>query len=287
VALVSVILSAGYMSDVTDTWSAFSRWGCPSPDEVWNGKVWAPLTSVFVHSSTFQLVFDVCWFWPFSATAEKVFGRRVWILLFIAFVFLTYSSQLSVFGVGGHGLSGVACGFAALVCILDRQHNLLSGPKKVWLICSLIFCVLLAILPLLPTGTLIPFARSADAAHLSGIIAGSSFAILCMLKKEGFVKLLIIGGVLVALVPLVWAPWLSGWKANKAIAAFHGNDLKRAEQLYFDTLRMGEDPVWVWRSLAVVYWKQHDSKNLAKAISEVQRRDPALAGLMKQRMKIE
>src|SRR5262249_840320 len=103
VAIFLVISAQGE----TASWEAYAAWGAPPPYEIWQGKYWALMNSVFVHVGWWHVAFNVYWLWILGGLLERLSGHLRWLIFFVAAAVVSSGVELAFTGAQGVGLSGV------------------------------------------------------------------------------------------------------------------------------------------------------------------------------------
>src|SRR4030095_6768732 len=90
-----------------DSWDTLSGYGYYSPIDIWNGKYWSLLTSVFVHRELLHFAFNLYWLWVLGGALEREIGS-LRLLPFLALSAVVSSGvEFAVAGTTGIGISGV------------------------------------------------------------------------------------------------------------------------------------------------------------------------------------
>jgi GlpG protein len=144
----------------------------PPDGSLVSDEIWRYLTPAFIHFSTLHIVFNLLWWWLLGGKLENYFGSW-FLLLFMIFtgVISNWAQFIVTQGNNFGGLSGVVYalfGFSWLYGKLKPQqpielNNALFVFTLVWLVAG--FADMLWI-------------NVANAAHLSGLLAGLAFATL-------------------------------------------------------------------------------------------------------------
>ncbi len=151
------------------------------------GQYWRLITPIFLHFGPVHLVFNGLWFWYLGTLVER--HQSHWMLLAATLVIALVSNSIQAyFSVGAifGGLSGVVYGLFSYVWCTGK----LDKNSQVRLP-DILFAIITVLMLLSPLGVfdIIVQAEIADAAHISGFIAGIVLAVVTyFLNRLGIIR---------------------------------------------------------------------------------------------------
>ncbi len=248
------------------SWATLSKYGYLSPNDIWNGKYWGLITSVFVHTQLWHVAFNVYWLWILGGALERSIGHVNWLLFFIAAAVVSSGIQFGISGSTGIGLSGVGYAmFGFMWTARDRYpefQQILTKQIIVLFSGWLIFCVIASLLHMMDVG---------NGAHISGLLFGAGVAAIFTLKSK--IRFISLGmGVLIlcALLPLFWCPWSAQWVGIQGYKAHVKHDYEKAIINYQRSLELGADPQWALSSIAEAYSDMGNDIKYKETIEQLQ-----------------
>ena len=153
------------------SWAALSKFGYLSPNDIWDGKYWGLITSVFVHTQLWHIAFNVYWLWILGGALEHSIGHVYWLVFFIMAALVSSGIQFGASGSSGIGLSGVGYGMFGFMWVA-RDHYpefqmILTKQIVILFVSWLIFCVVASFLHIMNVG---------NGAHIGGLLFGAGAA---------------------------------------------------------------------------------------------------------------
>lgn len=130
-------------------------------------NIWRFISPIFLHFGAEHLIFNGLSFWYLGSILERHIGKPVFVFLIALLASISNVSQLIWDGPLFGGLSGVVYGFIAFAYLYQRFINDLNIPKGLPIIA--VIWMLLGMSHVLAE---IGFGNMANAAHLSGLLAG-------------------------------------------------------------------------------------------------------------------
>ena len=234
--------------DRGDDWETFQSHGYFSVDAIRDGAWHGLITSVFVHIEFWHVAFNVYWLWVLGSRFEREFGTPKFVAFFLSAGFVSSATQLAHTDDTGIGASGVAYalfGFMWPVRSRFPSFRAVITPRIAGLfVLWALLCVVATYWGSVPIG---------NAAHLSGMLFGGAVAGLWVtrfrpqLMAAGLIVLMVL-----AVVPLFWAPWSTGWLSQQAYDAQITGDLPTAHDLYTQVLARDPDNAWAWYNRGTV-----------------------------------
>ncbi|BDT66425.1 rhomboid protease GlpG [Comamonadaceae bacterium OS-1] len=157
------------------------HWGGNAASEVQRGQVWRLLSATFLHSGIVHLVMNMLGLWAIGQTAERIYGHRVYLGIYLASALagsalsLHFSAQQTV----SVGASGAVFGLAGVVLVAVLRHRD-SMPRlfgKPMLRGIGFFVVYSLAQGFLQTGV-------DNAAHVGGLLAGALMACILPVRPD-------------------------------------------------------------------------------------------------------
>ncbi|HEX6886305.1 MAG TPA: rhomboid family intramembrane serine protease, partial [Planctomycetota bacterium] len=229
-----------------ESWEHMARWGALSGPDIWEGRIWGLLTSVFVHGDLLHLVFNVYWLWTFGLVLERVLPRVALLGLLVAAGVVSSAAELAVTGDPGIGVSGVLYAWFGVLWSARRAVPSFAaaldqrtiGLFLVWLVVCIV-------------ATHLEYWNIGNAAHLGGLLfgvgVGPSFLPGRWRAQARAATVIGSAGVLVA---AFWCPWNAEWTFQRAIRQHERGELEQAERSYRRSLEQGVEPERAWGALA-------------------------------------
>lgn len=270
-ALLCSAVTKGFLSaQETDLWVRYSTWGSPPPSSVWNGAIYVPITSAFLHSSWIHLIEDLIWFCPSAIFLETAISRRLWIGLFIMATYVSYSAGLAIHGLPCHGLSAVGFAFFGFIAGANRRLGVVPRTLLIVFLVGILWMVYSTCVDLTDFIWDGRISLNSNVVHLAGLVLGVSVSVIRYVYPKGFV-IIVLPIVLIVCLPIVWAPWQRVWLETKAVNAYKAEKFDRAENLYLKSLNAGADSEWVWASLMYVYAAKKDASQYSNALDHLRK----------------
>lgn len=101
------------------------RWGGNAAFNVQHGEAWRLLTAIFLHGGAMHLVMNMLGLWAIGQTVERIYGHRVFLLIYLGSGLLGSAFSLH-FSAQRHvsvGASGAVFGIAGALLIAVLQHR--------------------------------------------------------------------------------------------------------------------------------------------------------------------
>jgi rhomboid protease GluP len=151
-------------------------------DAVFAGQWWRLLTAIFVHIDLYHLLSNLCFLLLFGSIAESVFERAGYLALWLLAGIAGSMSQLLALSPRyyGFGASGVAFGLVGALWTASSLERVGSATiVRRWAVVLLLaFFILLGFLPDWI------HARSFNAAHLGGLLAGMILGLVIPVRTK-------------------------------------------------------------------------------------------------------
>ena len=239
-----------------------SRWGYVDGGAIWNGRYWGLITSCFVHFAFLHLAFNVYWLWVLGGRFELQYGPVAYLLFFAFSGFVSSSFQLALSDTTGIGASGVGYalfGFALLARrSVPRFAEVLDDRMVVLWIAWLLGCIVTTYLEIFPVGNF---------AHLSGMLFGYLAATYFIQGKKVAIPA-VVALVILACVPLFWAPWSVTWLGHKAQRLHAERNYEAAFDYYSRVIELDPNAAWAIWNRGCVY---HDLEQYEKSAADLKR----------------
>ena len=249
------------------SWATLSKFGYLSPNDIWDGKYWGLITSVFVHTQLWHIAFNIYWLWTLGSALERNIGHIYWLVLFITAALVSSGIQFGTSGSTGIGLSGVGYAMFGFMWVARDRYpefqQILTKKIVTLFIGWLIFCIIASLLHIMSV---------ANGAHIGGLLFGAGVAAIFTLKHKK--PLISFGmGVLIfaALLPLFWCPWSAQWVGRQGYKAHVNHDYEKAIINYQRSLELGADPNWALSSIAEAYSDMGNSKKSKETLEQLKR----------------
>jgi GlpG protein len=206
------------------SWNEYAKFGYFPPTDVWEGRPWVLLTSVFVHFEIWHIAFNVYWLWILGNRLEEYMGSLRWLLLFISAAWVSSSLQLLGSGGMGVGMSGVGYALFGFIWVARSKipsfrEALSDQDIKLWLIWT-VACIIATEVGLMNIG---------NAAHVSGLAFGAAVAAIFVLRYRlplTVPALLLL--IVASFVTFWWCPLSPVWNSQQAVAAHEREDYDAA-----------------------------------------------------------
>ncbi|TAL01275.1 MAG: rhomboid family intramembrane serine protease [Verrucomicrobia bacterium] len=271
---VCVIVFFGLASEQKqDSWEVFSKWGFLPADEIRQGKLWALVSSVFVHQALWHLVFNVYWLFVLGAPLERAVGSVRWLGLFVSAALVSSAAELTVSDTTGIGASGVVYALFGFMWVTRKRYSgfeRLLDPRTILIfIVWLIGCVIASVTGVWSVG---------NAAHISGLLLGVGCAAwVLFVQRRRLIGLVLAILTLLSFIGFFWAPWSADWTSSRAVRAHANGDYSSAIRSYQRALKLGQDKVWCWENMTLVYYSMGDTNRYHEALETLRQIDAVAA----------
>jgi membrane associated rhomboid family serine protease len=236
--------------------------------DLWSGKWWGLVTSVFVHEQPMHLLMNLYWVWHLGGAMERTLGELKWLAFLVTSAVVSSAAQL-YFGGTGIGFSGVVYAWFGFAWVARRHYPLLDDlldeqTVKLFFI-WLAACFFFDWLGLMAIG---------NGAHLGGFLFGAGVGAVAVRRwplqwtVPGLAAV-----VLLCLLPLFWCPWSASWASAQAASAWNRQDFAAAERWSRAVIRLDGDRAWAWGILAGVYHETGREADYRKALAEMAKLD--------------
>jgi membrane associated rhomboid family serine protease len=278
----AIVVSLGSMAESTrPTWDQVAKWGYLPAERIWDGAVWALVSSAFVHLALWHLVFNVYWLWRFGAAVERELGSLKFLGFVVAAAFVSSAFQLAASGATGIGASGFVYGLFGLMWRskdkVPRFAEVLGSETS-----SLFFIWLIACLVATQAG----FAQIGNTAHATGLLFGILVAEWRFGKSHR--RLAVSATAILGVLSLLAAygnPWSERWLEYEAMKLHRNGQYEAAAFTYQRSLSFGADSAWVFHNLTLVYSALRDSTQAADALRRLRAKAPAEADSLERRLR--
>jgi GlpG protein len=259
-------------NDLT-AWLALQKYGYLPAEEIWDGKYWGLITSVFVHAELLHVAFNVYWLWVLGSLLEKEIGSLRWLALFLMAAIVSSGFQLAVSSSTGIGLSGVVYAFFGFMWISRTRYQsfeqALSKQIVILFVGWLCFCLIATNTGIMDVG---------NAAHISGLAFGMGIGVVFVLRyKVRFVSAGVAVLILASVIPLFWCPWSAPWLGKKAYDAHDKGDYSKAIDYYERSIKRGGDPAWALNNIARAYIATGDQGKYHETLERLRKVDEKAA----------
>ena len=148
-----------------------------SPQGIRSGYVWQLLTFQFLHGGFFHIIFNLLALWSFGRGLEQILGTRKFLQIYFGAGVIGGILQLILGFIGPKLWGGYTVGASAGICGMIAVYAMLEphGTIHFWMIPLRAKTVLIGLAAFSVFGIIVPFDRSAHAAHLGGLVTGVAF----------------------------------------------------------------------------------------------------------------
>jgi GlpG protein len=256
------------------SWDQLERWGYPQPYSVWEGGYWALVSTAFIHLEPWHLALNVYWWWKLGGPVERVLGRWRYLGFVFAAAWVSSGVQLGVSGQTGHGASGVVYALFGLLWVGRRSFR--TAEQTLLIKTAPLFLLWLGVCVLATRGGVMEIANGA---HLGGLLFGwvsapwlVGEARLRKIFRAGSVAVIVL-----AAVPLFWAPWSAEWISYRSYKAHASGDYDTAIAGYRRSLDIGANRLWTLENLALAYHAKGALPEYEATLAEIRAIDPKQA----------
>lgn len=148
-----------------------------SPAGIRSGYVWQLVTFQFLHGGFFHIIFNLFALWSFGRGLEQILGTRKFLQIYFGAGVIGGFFQLILGFLGPQIWGGYTVGASAGICGMIAVYAMLEphGTIYFWMIPLRAKAFLIGLAAFSVFGIVVPFDRSAHAAHLGGLLAGIAF----------------------------------------------------------------------------------------------------------------
>jgi rhomboid protease GluP len=280
ICAIAVAITIGINSESAFSWEQVAKWGYLPAERVWDGALWALISSAFVHVALWHLVFNLFWIWHLGRAVERELGSVRYLVLVLALAFVGSAYQLAVSSDTGIGASGIVYGLFGLMWRSKAQvprYAAVLGPETPTLFMAWLVLCLIA--------TYAGFANIGNAAHIAGLALGVLVAEWRIPGRRR--RLAGAGAVLLCGLGLLATfsnPWSVEWLEHYAMKMHRARQYQIAADTYERSLSFGSDSAWAFHNLALAYYSMGDSTRCAEALRRLRTKAPAEADSLERRL---
>jgi GlpG protein len=256
-----------------NSWGTMEKWGYYPPDKIRAGAVWAFITSVFVHQAPWHVAFNVYWLYVLGARLERAIGWWRWLALFLTAALVSSGAEFAISDSTGFGASGVVYAIFGFMWVTRHKYlifqKVMESRTAVLFILWLLGCIAMTVTGVWDVG---------NSAHVAGLLFGAGIGAWVLwpgrraLLRLGFALLL-----LLAIVPLFWAPWSIDWTSEQGSRAYLRQDFTNAVKWYERSMRLGQDRAWCWQNIALSYYAAGDKARYQQTLNSLRALDAKAA----------
>jgi rhomboid protease GluP len=278
----AILITLGIMAEPSQpTWEQMAKWGYLPAERIWDGALWALISSAFVHVALWHLVFNVYWLWQFGRVVEREFGPFRFLGFVVGAAFVSSAFQLAASGDTGIGASGIVYGLLGFMWRNRKEvprFAQILGPDTA----SLFFVWLVACFVATHAG----FVSIGNTAHLTGLL----FGVLVAESRRAASHYRLARGSLglfcaLSLLAAHVNPWSERWLEYFAMKLHRDGQYERAVLAYERSLAFGADSAWAFHNLALTYASMGDSIRTADALRRLRATAPADADSLQVRLR--
>jgi hypothetical protein len=117
-----------------------------------------------------------------------------------------------------------------------------------------------------------------NAAHIAGLLFGAGIGAWSLwpdrrnLLRLGFAILF-----LLAIIPVLWAPWSIDWTSEQGIQAYKRGNYPAAIAWFERSLSRGQDKVWCWKNITLAWFAADDKAHYEKTLEFLRKFDAKAA----------
>jgi GlpG protein len=271
---IFVVVFFGLMNEGNaNSWEVLEKWGCFPPDKIRAGAVWAYITSVFVHQALWHVAFNVYWLYVLGARLERAIGWWRWLAFFLGAAFVSSGAEFAISGTTGIGASGVVYAIFGFMWVTRHKYpgfqKIVESRTAVWFVLWLCGCMAMTLTKVWEVG---------NSAHVAGLLFGAGIgAWVLWPSRRALLRLGFAGLLLLAIVPVFWAPWSVDWTADRGNRAYLRGDYTSAVKWYERSMRLGQDQGWCWKNIALSYSAAGDKARYDQALNSLRSLDSKAA----------
>lgn len=272
--LICVVVFIGLHSGGDlQSWDHLSRWGYYRPDELWTGKPWGLITSVFVHLEIWHIAFNLYWLWILGNCLEDAIGPWKWLAFFLGAAWVSSAMQLWLDGDAGIGMSGVGYALFGYGWVarkkIPRFGEILDDYAVKTFVIWMVGCAI---------ATQFGWVSIANVAHGAGLLFGAAVAGVWVTKwKMPLSAAGLAALVAISFVPLAWCPLSPDWTGLQASNAQDKEDYATALYWYQRTIDRGGDRTWALSNMAIIYQNQDNTKAMMDTLEKLRELDGTAA----------
>jgi rhomboid protease GluP len=281
ICVIAVVITIGINAEsAQSSWDQMAKWGYLPAERVWDGALWALVTSAFVHIEVWHLVFNLYWMWHLGGAVERELGSAKYLVLVLVLAFVSTAYQLAVSNDTGVGASGVVYGLLGLMWRSKEQvprYAAVLGPETpalfiIWLVACLV-------------ATYAGFANIGNAAHIAGLALGvliAEWRIRGRHRRLAGATVGLLSGL--GLLATFSNPWSVEWLKHYAVKMHKAREYQVAAVTYERSLSFGSDSAWALHNLTLAYYSMGDSTRCVEALIRLRAKAPAEADSLGRRL---
>ena len=264
------LLSGGQSGSLLGTIGSF---GYAGTDDIWNGRVWGLVTTVFIHGSVWHLFFNMVWLVRLGRILESTLPPGIYLAFIVVSAAIGSTTEMLVSGQTGIGMSGVVYAMFGLMWggrgAEAAWRGMATRDNLRFFIGWGLFCIV---------ATQFHFAgfNVANGAHVGGFLFGLCNGYVFYSPRRRYLwaiplSLLLVGAVLAC----TWMPWSGDWTFWKGNREFDRKQYARAISYYEASLRHGGETHanWynishAWSNIAIADVAHDDTVGAANALAQ-------------------
>jgi membrane associated rhomboid family serine protease len=281
ICVVAVVITVGINAEsAQSSWDQMAKWGYLPAERVWDGALWALISSAFVHMALWHLVFNLYWMWHLGGAVERELGSVKYLVLVLALAFVSSAYQLAVSSHTGFGASGIVYGLFGLMWRskeqVRRYADVLGAETPAAFFIWLVACWV---------ATYAGFANIGNGAHIAGLAMGvllAEWRIRGRYRRVAGAAAVLLSGL--GLVATYTNPWSVEWLEHHAMKMHRARQYEIAAVTYERSLSFGSDSAWAFHNLALAYYSMGDSTRCAEALRRLRAKAPTEADSLERRL---
>jgi GlpG protein len=280
---LSVAFTAAYWYsnyDKTSPFRGIANIGVVSAADIWDGKYWALITSMFPHANLMHIAFNMMWTWRLGAAIEKEVHPVAYLFFILGAAILGSGVQLCIAGQTGIGMSGVVYAMFGLMWAgrgsFVTWRGMATRDNLNLFIGWGVLCIVTTYFNIMPV---------ANGAHFGGLLFGLCVGFIWYAPRRRPVFAAPLAALcVITVMSLMWAPWSESWqwwRGNRY--AKNGHPLAAIDH-YRLSIRLGgaEEPlleniVISWTDEMNTAITKRDDAGIQRAAAELKRANDALS----------
>ena len=249
------------------------RFGTASAWEVWDGKWYALLTTIFYHGSILHILFNMLCMYRLGTMVELALNPFIYAAFVLGAALVGSTAELAWSGQAGIGMSGVVYAIFGLMWAG-------RGAYPAWRMAATrenlnyflgwgVFCII---------ATQLHWMNVANAAHFGGLLFGLAVGSLFFAPRRQPLWAIPLAGLgVLAVLTLTWMPWSGSWNFWKGNKEFDRKHYRNAIGYYQRSIRLGEDAAPLWNNISLAWAnigdeaaKKNDLAGAQEAVRQMQ-----------------
>ena len=270
---LSVLVTLAYhtSADMPGTlWYRIGHLGAIDPIQVWNGRYYFLITSIFAHGSIAHIVFNMLWLVQMGTILEMTLKPWQYALFIVGAAVAGSCAEMAI-GSEGIGMSGVVYAMFGLMWMGQGKYPAwraiaTRNNLNIFLIWG-VACVIMTYAHIMSV---------ANAAHAGGFVFGLSIGGLFFAPRRDLRWAAALAALVsICILSLTWVPWSGDWDFWKGSQQFRRQNYREAIQWYQRSLAHGTDAHAnlynigaAWHNIGVAAYKRGDIPAAEEALKQ-------------------